>query len=220
MIGNSLSQLGVDAGQMDEGFDTWGTSLWWSNNNYSKLGTYGDFEKHDKLSSMLLASFTRSNETQNSQPDENDPENSQIRLSDGTGIFALPTTNVTDVKYQMTSFGGGIKYKGFSLDADYFLRWISDFKSVGLPVAIPKLLDQGFDIQASGMLIDKTLQIYGIGSYINGEYGKPSEINLGLNWFPFKDKSLRFNSEVIFANRSPVGNYSYPTVIGAKAPSI
>lgn len=219
MIGNNLSQLSVDAGQLDNGFDTWGTSLWWTSNNYSKLGSYGDFEKHDKPATMLLASFTRSNETRQSQPGEDDPENSQIRLSDGTGIFAInafaPNTQVTAARYQMASFGGGVKYKGFSLDADYFLRWVDDLKTTSTPIPVSSLFDQGFSVQASAMLINKTLQLYGIGSYVNGEYGKPSEINLGLDWFPFKDKSLRFNPEVIFADRSPVGYFSYPTVVGA-----
>jgi hypothetical protein len=218
MIGNNLSQLGIDAGQLDDGFDTWGTSLWWHTNNYSQLGTYGDFEKHEKPATILMGSFTRSNETRQSQPGTEDPENSQIRLSDGTGIFGLgafaPSTQVKEATYQMAAFNAGIKYKGFALDADYFIRRISNLKTVG-QIPVSKLSDQGFDIQASAMLINKTLQLYGTGSYINGEYGKPSEINLGLNWFPFKTRALRLNSEVIFANNSPVGYLSYPTVVGA-----
>lgn len=219
MLGNNLSQLGIDAGQLDDGFDTWSTALWWTNNNYSSLGSYGDFERHETAASILGGTFTRSNETRQSQPGADDPENSQIRLSDGTGIFSFnafgPNTQVLEAKYQMSSFFGGIKYKGFSLDFDYYLRWISKLKSSG-PIPVSKLFDNGFDIQGSAMLIDKKLQVYSTYSYINGEYGKPWELTGGLNWFPFKNRALRLNPEVIYVDRSPVGYLSYPTVVGAK----
>jgi hypothetical protein len=219
MLGNNLSQLGIDAGQLDDGFDTWSTSVWWTNNNYSSVGTYSDFETHETVASLLGGTFTRSNETRQSQPGAEDPENSQIRLSDGTGIFSLnafgPNTQVLEAKYQMSSFFGGIKYKGFALDFDYYLRWISDFKSSGV-ISVSKLFDNGFNVQGSAMLIDKKLQVYSTYSYINGEYGKPWELTGGLNWFPFKNRALRINPEVLYVDRSPVGYLSYPTVVGAK----
>jgi len=115
----------------------------------------------------------------------------------------------------MSSLFGGIKFKGFSLDAEYFFRKVSKFKTTGT-IPVSKLLDHGFTLQASTMLVDKKLMLYGIGSYIKGEYGNPSEINLGLNWFPFKTRAFRLNPEFIYTDRSPVGYLSYPTVVGAK----
>lgn len=219
MLGNNLSQLGVDAGQLDDGFNTWSTALWWTTRDYGRMAPFGDFEKHQKLATVLGGSFTRSNESRQSQPGTEAPENSQIRLSDGTGIFSLnafaPNTQVLDAKYQMASFNGGLKYKGLSLDGEYFVRWISNFETNG-QIPVSKLYDNGFVIQASGMLIDKTLQLYSTGSYINGQYGKPSEITAGINWYPFKNKILRLNPEVMFENKSPVGYLAYPTVVGAK----
>ncbi len=114
----------------------------------------------------------------------------------------------------MASFNGGIKIKGFSLDAEYFMRWLSNFKFTG-PIPVRNLFDSGFTTQASYMIVDKLLQLYGTGSYINGEYGKPSEITTGLNWYVFKTRLFRVNPEVMFENHSPVGYLSYPTVVGA-----
>lgn len=219
MLGNNLSQLGVDAGQLDNGFDTWSSALWWTTNEYGPQGPFGDFERHEKLASLLGASFTRSNETRQSQPGSEAPENSQIRLSDGTGIFNLnafaPGSQVLEAKYEMASINGGIKYKGLSLDAEYYWRWVSKFKTTG-QIPVTKLFDDGFSLQGSVMLVNKTLQLYATGSYLNGEYGKPSEITSGLNWYPLKNRILRVNPEVLFENKSPVGYSSYPTVIGAK----
>ncbi|WP_448697856.1 hypothetical protein ACFGVR_13695 [Mucilaginibacter sp. AW1-3] len=218
MLGNNLSQLGVDAGQLDNGVNTWSTALWWTSHDYGKLGLYGDLENHDKLSGIFGGSFTTSNETRQSQPGTEAPENSQIRLSDGTGIFNVnafgPNSQIQSAHYQMASFNGGIKIKGFSLDAEYFMRWISGFKYTGT-IAVHDLFDSGFTTQASMMVVNKSLQIYGTGSYLNGQYGKPSEITAGLNWYVFKTRLFRVNPEVMFEKHSPVGYLSYPTVVGA-----
>lgn len=219
MLGNNLSQLGVDAGQLDNQFDTWSTALWWTTKDYGTMAPFGDFEEHEKLATLLGGSFTRSNETRQSQPGTEAPENSQIRLSDGTGIFGVnalaPNSQILKAKYQMASFNGGLKFKGFSLDAEYFMRWVSDFKTNGV-IPVSELYDDGFSIQASAMLLHKKLQLYSTGSYINGEYGKPSEITVGLNWYPLKSRIVRINPEVLFENGSPVGYTSYPAVVGAK----
>ena len=72
----------------------------------------------------------------------------------------------------MTSFNGGSKYKDFSLDGEYFVRCINNIVASG-PIPVNKLDDNGFALQASGMIIDRTLQAYGTYSYVNGQYGKP-----------------------------------------------
>jgi hypothetical protein len=219
MIGNNLSQLGIDAGQLDNNLDTWSTALWWTTRNYGTLAPFGDFEHHEKPATLLGASFTRSNETRQSQPGTEAPENSQIRLSDGTGIFGLnafaPNTQVLEARYQMASFNGGVKYKGLSLDAEYFLRWVGNFSTSG-QIPVSSLFDNGFALQGAAMLTRKKLQVYSTASYINGEYGKPSEFTVGLNWYPLKNRIIRINPEILFANKSPVGYASYPTVVGAK----
>lgn len=218
MLGNNLSQLGVDAGQLDNGFDTWSTSLWWTTKNFGRSTSYGDFERHEKVAVMLGGAFTRSNEDRQSQPGSDAPENSQIRLSDGTGIFSINAFNngssVIQAKYRMASFNAGLKYKGFSLDGEYFMRWVSDFVATG-PLPVSNLFDTGFAVQGSGMLVDKKLQLYSTASYVNGEYGKPWEVTAGLNWFIFDNKVLRINPEVIFIEKAPVGYINYPYPVGA-----
>ncbi|KAF2336902.1 hypothetical protein [Flavobacterium daemonense] len=218
MLGNNLSQLGVDAGQLDNKFDTWSGAIWWTTNNFGRIPTYGDYEKHKKPATILGGAYTRSTENRQSQPDSDAPENSQIRLSDGTGIFAVnafaPNTQVIDAKYQMTSINTGVKYNGYSFDAEFFMRWLSDFKTAG-EIPVTNLFDSGFSLQGSAMLVDKKLQLYSTYAYINGDYGKPWEVTCGLNWFPFKTKFFRINPEVMYEKHSPVGYLSYPTQVGS-----
>ncbi len=218
MLGNNLSQLGIDAGQLDNGVNTWSSALWWTTHDFGRYAPFGDFENHKKVATILGGSYTTSSETRQSQPGADAPENSQIRLSDGTSLFSQnafgPNSQVQKALYQMASFNGGIKYRGFSLDGEYFMRWISKMQVTG-QIPVKNLYDSGFTTQASVMLVQKLLQIYGTGSYINGQYGKPSEITCGLNWYVFKSRMFRVNPEVMFEKHSPVGYLSYPTVVGA-----
>jgi hypothetical protein len=218
MLGDNLSILGVDAGQLDNGFDTWSTSLWWVTNDYGRQLTYTDFEHHCKPATALGGAYTRSNETKQSQPTTEDPENSQIRLSDGTGIFGInalaPSSQITAAKYEMATLFGGIKFKGFSLDIDVYARWISKFKTVGV-VPESSLFDDGFTAQAAYMIMDKKLDVHVIGSYINGEYGLPWDLIGGLNFYPFKNRTVRINADARYSYHSPVGYLAYPAFVGS-----
>jgi hypothetical protein len=217
MLGNNLSILGVDAGQLDNGFDTWSGALWWGTNDYGARAPYTDFENHRQPATVLGAAFTRSNETKQSQPGAEDPENTQIRLSDGTGIFGInalaPNSQINAAKYEMATAFAGIKFRGFSLDVDGYVRWISKLQTIG-HVPVTGFYDNGFTAQAAYMLICKTLEVHAIGSYINGEYGKPWDVIAGLNYYPFKNRTIRMNADVRFVHNSAVGYLAYPTFVG------
>jgi hypothetical protein len=52
---------------------------------------------------------------------------------------------------------------------------------------------------------------------IFGEYGDPSDVALGLNWFPFRRRSFRINAQALYvAGGSPVGYLSYILPVGAE----
>ena len=218
MWGNNLSQLGIDAGQLDDGFDTFSGNIYWVSKGYGRLMPFGDFGKSPAFEFAGGAAFTRSNETPQSQPGTEDPENSQIRLSDGRGIFNAGTfaenDRVIEAKYEMLLMNGGLKYQGLSLDMEYYLRWVSKMTTIR-GESIDNLFNHGYYLKGSYMVIDRTLMLYSYYSKIFGEYGDPWEYGIGLNYYPLKDQHIRFNGEVIFVENSPVGYLSYPTVVGA-----
>ena len=219
MVGNNLSQLGVDAGQLDGNFDTVSGALWWmpTTGEFGERGAYGDYDEHQDLATRIGAHFTFSPEDKQSQPNSEDPDNTQIRLSNGTTIFTegalAPGVQVNDVHYYMTSFDAGLKYQGFSLEGEYYLRWLNDLKATG---ALPKsqLFDHGFQAMTSMMLMPKTLQLYLQGSMVFGEYGDPWELIAGVNWYPFHRREVRFNLEYLYDSKSPVGYFAIPQTIG------
>jgi len=221
MWGNNLSQLGIDAGQLDNAFQTIATALWWTTDNYGAYEGVGDFYHHEKPALTFGADYTYSREDKQSQPGKDDFENTQLRLSDGTAIFDPdafgPGLQVNEATYQMAAFDGGVKYRGFSFDYNYYLRWINSLSS---SQALPfrSFFDHGFDLQASYMLVPKIWQIYTFGSKVFGQFGDPWEIGGGFNVFPFKNKAARFNVELDYYHRSPVGYLAYPSQVGMKGP--
>lgn len=230
MLGNNMSTLGVPASRLDNGLNTLSSALiWFPTGDFEKGFTgqgWGDFEYHDKFSTRLAFHFSRSNENKESQPSSEQFENTQLRLSDGTVIFTpdlfAPGVTITDARYRMTTVDGGFKYRGFSVEGEYFWRWLDNFKLLetatpGQLQGVPsRLFDHAFQIQGSAMVVPKTLQAYAGFSKIFGQYGQPRDFRFGMNFFPFKNKVVRWNTEALYLHKSPVGYTSVPFPIGGR----
>jgi len=221
MLGNNLSQLGVASTQLPKHLDTWSSMLFWmpTTGEYGPGFSpgWGDFEEHEQAATRLGAHYTRSIETRQEQPNSQQFENTQIRLSDGTIIFSPnifgPGVSISQLLYQMSSLDAGVKYRGYSLEGEYFWRLLSDFEGPGTAI-IPNQHDRGFQLQASAMVIPRTAMVYLGGSRVSGNYGDPWDFRAGANWFPFKNQVVRWNAQVIRLYHSPVGNGSLPYNVG------
>jgi hypothetical protein len=223
MLGNNLSQLGVNAVQLDGGLNTLSGRIQWepTTGEFGPASGYGDFEMHEQLATAFGLSATYSSENRQSQPGTDDIENSQIRLSDGTRLFLPDAFNtdgrVNNANYQMVSADASLKYQGFSLSSAYYTRWVDDFKTEG-EVPQDNLFDQGVELQTTYMFVPRTLQGYIVASKIFGEYGNPWDAAVGVNWFPMKERLLRVNGEFLYLNDSPVGYSSIPYTLGGDGP--
>ena len=223
MLGNNMSTLGVDAGQIDNKFNTVAGALVFvpTTGEYGMFnGAYGDYDMHQKVSTRVATHFTRSTETRQGQPTTDAFENVSLRVSDGSSIFTPnlfnPGTQIDEARYQMFCVDAGAKLKGFALEGEFYWRKIDNLKLIGSPMALNKLNDEGLQLLASAMVVPKKLQLYTTYSKIFGEYGDPSETRVGFNFFPFKKTiGVRLNGQVIFMNGCPVGGNSYPYSVGA-----
>jgi hypothetical protein len=223
MIANNLSALGVSALQLDKRPETLSGALTWmpTTGEFGPANGNGDFEEHQRVATLFSAHYTRSTETPQSQPGTDSIENTQIRLSDGTLLFKENAFNIagggniTQALYQMMALDAAVKYKGYSLEAEYYSRWLGDFKVKDGVIPVSSLYDYGFTLQASAMAIPKTLQVYFSGSKIFGQYGDPYDAAIGANWFPFHRRDLRLAVMGLYTYRSPVGYTAYPVPVGA-----
>lgn len=218
-LGNNLAQLGVSSQELDAKFNTVAGTVWWmpTTGEFGPASGFGDYEYHEKLATLVGVHYTRSREDAQGQPDVDDFENSQIRLSDGTLLFSPDPFGtggkIERATYQMLALNAGFKYRGWYLEGEYYFRWVDKFKTTGF-IPVDDLFDHGFSVQGAGMIFQKTLQAYATGSKIFGEYGNPWELALGLNYFPFKRKEVRLNLQGLLLNHSPVGSSSLPMVVG------
>jgi len=231
VLANGLSKLGVDAGQIDTKLATWSTGVWWAPiGEYCAPGMiwngggYGDFIGHENPAVRFGAHYTNSVEDALSQPGVDDPENSQIRLSDGRLIFKSPELfdggHLDEVRYQMVAMDVGVKYRGFGVEAEYYYRHLDNFVFLDAtdPDAFGSMVDTGFSIETSYMVLDKKLQAFVIGSQIYGDFGDPWDTALGVNWFPIQTKGFerqfRINADAQYTSQSPIGNLSLPYTVG------
>jgi hypothetical protein len=220
MIANNLSALGVNARQLDAKINTVSGALTWTptTGEFGPGNGFGDFEEHQKVATLFSAHYTSSTEDPQSQPATDSIENTQLRLSDGTLLFsasAFKTGRITEARYQMTALDAGVKYKGYSLELEYYARWLNEFKIQGI-ISFHDMFDSGLSVQAATMLIPKKLQLYFSGSKIFGRYGDPYDAAVGINYFPFKRRDLRVNVMGLWVDNSPVGYTAYPVPVGGK----
>jgi hypothetical protein len=221
MFATNLSILGVSAAQLDNKFDTQSYMLQWlpTTGEFGLYGTFGDYDDHQKAATRVAVHFSHSLEDKQSQPGTEGIENSQIRLSDGSVIFTAdlfgPGITVNEVDYKMTSVDGGFKYRGVSVEGEYYWRFLGKYTGANVG-GIPDISDNGYQLQGSAMLVRKYLQAYAGGSQIFGDFGDPSEFRLGANYYVTGERGLRFNAEWIHVDQSPVGYTAYPMPVGAK----
>ena len=220
MLANNLSTLGVSASQLDNTIDTTSFMLQWlpTTGEFGLYGTFGDYDHHEKVATRVAGHYTHSTEDKQSQPGTNGIENSQIRLTDGSVIFTPdlfgPGISVEKVTYDMVSVDAGVKYRGLSLEAEFYWRWLSNFEGTNT-AGIADIDDTGFQVQSSAMVVPNTLQVYLSGSAIYGDrYGDASELRAGVNWYFAKQRGLRFNAEWLHLNNCPVGYTAVPYPVG------
>lgn len=191
---------------------------WEPSDDYGRA--FGDYAWHESASTRLAIDYTHSTETAQGQPDSDDFENSQIRISDGNQIFQAglfaPGTQIQEARYQMVSLDAGVKFHGLSLEGEYYYRLVDDFRGpqVG-SLDFHDFEDHGFQLQASAMVLPERLQVYVGGSKIFGQYGDPWDSRIGVNWFPFSSQAFRWNNELGYYADGPVGGIAYPYQVGA-----
>ncbi len=220
MLANNLSTLGVSAAQLDNGLNTTSFMLQWlpTTGEFGLYGTFGDYDHHEKVATRLAGHYTHSREDKQSQPGTNvdreqpDPAHRRERH---LHVRPLRTGNHRGEGRPTTwrAWTPAVKYKGLSLEAEYYWRWLSDFAGPNT-AGIADIDDHGFQVQSSAMVVPKTLQVYLSGSAIRGLYGNASEVRAGVNWYFVKERGLRFNAEWLHLNKCPVGYTAVPYPVG------
>ncbi|HTO91746.1 MAG TPA: hypothetical protein VMJ70_11505 [Candidatus Sulfotelmatobacter sp.] len=209
-VNNNLSQLGVVAANDTRDLAT-SASMWWmpTTGEFGPRGGFGDLEHHDQLATRFGVSGCTSYESRYA-PLGSPPNATQIKLSDGLNPFDLgalaDNVTVTRLRYQEAGFDAGAKLKGFSIQAEYMIRRLSNFEATG-PVPINSNYDRGAYVEAMHMVVPKHLGIYGVTSYIWDEFQRhPWEVAGGASFYPYGSRSWRLNLHFIHVEKSPASS--------------
>ena len=220
-VGNGLNTLNISATKIDTNLLLSG-SMWWE-----PLGAYGypgksvnmydDYFSSKKTRIRIGTSFTRSREDRFSNLDQSSPENTSIYNSDGvltfaTGAFA-PDVTVDEAMYRMWAIDGGLKWNGFAVNGQYFMRWLGDFIANG-PLPLDSTYDHGYEWTGGHFIIPKKLQLYARGGQVFGEFGNSSEYGGGARWYYLQTERLWLNPELLKGNKAPYSGALTPYHVG------
>jgi hypothetical protein len=223
-LGNGLNTLNISAAKIDAHLMGSG-SVWWE-----PLGDYGppgksrnmydDYFASPDLRIRLGTSFTYSREDRFSDLDQSSPENTSMHNSDGvqtfaTGAFA-PGVTVQEATYRMWAIDWGLKKAGWSLNGQYYFRWIDDFKADG-PVPITSMFDHGFELSAAGFIVPQKVMAYARGSMVFGEFRDSWEAAVGAKWYVVPTERMWLSAEFMRAVHVPYGGTFTPYTAGMTA---
>jgi hypothetical protein len=220
-VGNGLNTLNISANKIDTNLLLAG-SVWWEPLGlYSEPGKsrqmYDDYFASKNARIRIGSSFTRSREDRFSEIDQSSPDNTSIYNSDGvlafsTGAFA-PGVTVEQATYKMWAIDGGLKKSGFSVNGQYYLRWLSDFEADG-PLPLSSTFDHGFELSTGLFVVPKTLVLYARGSKVFGEFGSPYEYAGGLKWYFLPTERLWLTAELARVHGAPYSGAFTPYTAG------
>jgi hypothetical protein len=220
-VGNGLNTLNITANKIDTNLLLSGSTWWEPLGPYSEPGKsrqmYDDYFASKKTRIRLGTSFTRSREDRFSETDQSGPDNTSIYNSDGvlafaTGAFA-PGVTVEQATYKMWALDGGLKKNGFSVNGQYYFRWVSDFEADG-PLPLASTFDHGFEVSAGQFIVPKKLVLYGRGSKVFGEFADPYEYAGGMKWYLLPTERLWLTAEVMRVHGAPYSGAFTPYTAG------
>jgi hypothetical protein len=194
-----------------------GTSMAWAGNTWwEPWGPFGlgasDMEHHDdpvmRVGTSGVYAPTYANPIVG-----NNPEDTIVRLSDGTPLAATGAlgddTVVDRFLYKLATVDAAWKWRGVGVFCEYYWRLLDDFSGTG-PFDRSSIFDQGGMAYLSWCFVPRTYEIYGRSSVVTGPYGTGQEYGGGLNWYLEQTRQARLTFEALHVNRNPAQNFLYP----------
>jgi hypothetical protein len=214
-IFNDFNSLSNSASRISNNM-TYSGNVWWE-----PLRPFGpgftDEEYHERPAIRTGASLTyqRTLREPDLQRGLTNPENTILRLSDGTPIFqpgALARgVTLMGANVALFSYDLALKYRGFSLSGEYYGRWIYGLNARGgaLPASVLNLFDTGGFAQFSFAVVPKQVEVFARTSGVFGKFGDGSEYGGGANWYVLSNRNIRLTFEAKRVNHSSASNVLY-----------
>jgi hypothetical protein len=189
----------------------WAGNIWWE-----PLGPFGlggsDMEIHDEAAVRL--GTTGAYALTNALPiPGNNPEDTVVRLSDGTPLSlpnALgPDSQVDQFVYRLMTVDAAWKWRGVGVAFEYYFRLLDSFQGTG-SFERESVYDHGGLAYLSWCLVPRSYEVYARSSVVTGPYGTGQEYGGGMNWYIKQSRQARLTLEALSINKSPAQNFIYP----------
>jgi len=204
MLSNGFNTSNLPARDLNV-YPCWSGSVWWE--PWGAFGKdFSDVQWHEQPAIRVGTSQTFAHD-RGSQANSNAPENSLLRLSDGTVITdkgaLAPGVTLQDYTVFLSAFDLGWKYQGLSLLGELYLQTLGNLNGNG-PLPISSTQAAGGYLQGGVFVLPRELEFYGRGSVVAGDYGTGGEYAGGFNWFPLLGKdNLRVTTDLAYVLRTP-----------------
>jgi hypothetical protein len=218
-LGDGLNTLGVPLSKVSTAMVTSG-SVWWEPfGDFGPPGRarsmYDDYEQHQSPVIRVGTGFTRSRENRFANTSQPNPENAALFNSDGVNTFATgafaPGVTVSDTLYRMWAMDGGLKWRGFAANGQYFFRWLGEFEADG-PLPLTSTYDHGGEAVLSYFVKPKKLELYARTSFVFGHFRNSNEWSGGFKYYPVNTYKVWLIGEAVRVNRVPlqstIGGYN------------
>ena len=214
MVGNGYSTANLSNAMTDNRFTFAATGY------VDPAGDYGvqivDFDGSSDARWRIGHSAVYSPQTSNAAGIPLD-ETDFLRLSDGTPLneTGALAPGITVSEFDLWFYGVDLawKYRGWSANAELFLRWIENLNGDG-PLPTEDIFQRGLYIEGGRFLIDRTLDLNLRYSYVGGDFGNASEYAAGFNWYPFSKPTVKLSFDVTQLDGSPLQNRTSDILAG------
>ncbi|WP_169980129.1 porin [Tautonia rosea] len=170
---------------------------------------FSDLEWHERLAVRLGNSLTYAPGSPAAIFFQPVSEQNFVRLSDGTPLFEpgalAPGVTVNDFDITLYAIDAALKYRGLSINAEYYLRWLNDIQGDG-PLPITRLFDHGYYVQGGYFVLRERVELIARHSQVNGRFGSGAEYALGMNWFINRTHYLKFTFDATWLDAIPAQN--------------
>ncbi|MFO1023111.1 MAG: porin [Planctomycetales bacterium] len=204
MMSNGFNTLGATPDQLSS-LMAFSGSTWWE--PWGSFGRgYSDFEWHEDPAIRIGTSLTYAPE-RGPQGGSSVPENSAIRLSDGTLITEIgalaPGVTLNAFKIGLATVDFAYKHHGFSMSGEFYSQNLYDLRGSG-PIARSSIYQYGGFAQAGYFVIPQKLEPFLRTSHVTGPFGSGAEYAGGFNWFPLTGKqNLKFTFDTASLDNCP-----------------
>lgn len=210
MVANSLNRFNQGITQSESSL-TYGGTIWWD--VFRDYGPGPSDVEHHETPAIRVGTNVAFSHVLNQPPalgSQANPENTIIRLSDGTPLFRTgalgPGTQLNSVDFRLWTIDAGFKYRGLGLSTETFFRWLANFQYAGTPPPTQGLFDTGMLVQGGYFLVPTKLEAFARASFVTGQFGSGDEWGGGLNWYVRGSRDWRLTAEVLRINHSPAQN--------------